>query len=337
MFTRPFSLQALWPIGFALLALSAPAAGQDDPLPSWNDGAAKAAIIDFVTRVTDETSRDFVPAPHRVAVFDYEGTLGVEQPAPAELAFEMSCVAIFELEHPEWRSTQPFKAALETDLGFLAEGGEQSFAEIAKATHAGWSMDDYEMTLSSWVSATNHERFSKPYTKLVYQPMLELLAYLRDNGFQNYIVSGHSRDFMRPWVERVFGVGPESVVGSSMETTYEVEDGQATLTRLPTFNFIGGSGSRPAGFYEQVGRRPIAAFGNADTDIEMLQWTTMGLGPRLGMLVHHTDAEREFAYDRTAGFGRLDKALDAADASRWIIIDMKADWDVIFPFENHRL
>jgi hypothetical protein len=246
----------------------------------------------------------------------------------------MACIGIVGPDHPEWNSTQPFKAAIEKDAMFLAEAGEKGLAEILVATHAGWSTDDYETTLSTWIATTRDERFMRPYTELVYQPMLEVLSYFEENGFENYIVSGNSRDFMAPWVETVYGVPADHLIGSSIKTKFEILNGRPTLTRIPQINSIDDGAGRPAGIYEQIGRRPIAAFGNSDGDLEMLQWTTMARGPRLGVLVHHTDAEREFAYDRGAGFGRLDHALDAAAEAGWVVIDMKSDWEVIFPFEE---
>jgi hypothetical protein len=311
-----------------------PAAPQTDPLRSWNEGPAKAAILDFVARVTTEGTRDFVLAAERIAVFDNDGTLSVEQPLPAQVAFELACVGIVGPDHPEWSSTQPFKAAVERDADFLGRLGERGFAEIMLATHVGWSTDDYETTLYGWLWTTPHERFKRPYTQLVYQPMLEVLSYFEANGFKNYIVSGNSRDFMLPWVEKVFGVSPERVIGSSIKTKFEILYGNATLTRLPEINFVDDGAGRPPGIHERIRARPIAAFGNSDGDFEMLQWTTMGVKLRLGVLVHHTDAEREYGYDRDAGFGRLDKALDAAAENKWAVVDMKSDWKVIFPFET---
>lgn len=307
---------------------------QTDPLPSWNEGPAKTAIIDFVTQVTTAGSPGFTPEAQRIAVFDNDGTLAVEQPMPAQVVFELACLSIAAPDHPEWNTTQPFKAALEKDTKFLAEGGEAGFAKIMVATHEGWSTDDYETTVSGWIASTPHPRFRKPYTRLVYQPMLEVLAYMRAAGFRTYILSGNSRDFMRPWVESVLGVPSERVIGSSIKTKFAVENGQTTLTRMPEIDFIDDKAGRPAGAYEHIGHRPIAAFGNSDGDLEILEWTTMGRGPRLGMIVHHTDAEREYAYDRTAEFGRLDKVLDAAAGSGWTVIDMNKDWKVVFPFEQ---
>lgn len=337
MFAQAQLLRSVWLAVSAMASAvlgAAPAGAQTDPLPSWNEGPAKAAIIDFVTGVTTTGSPSFTPGPERIAVFDNDGTLAVEQPMPAQVVFELACLRIAAPDHPEWNTIQPFKAALEKDTKLLAEGGETGFAKIMIATHEGWSTDDYETTVSSWIASTPHPRFKKPYSRLVYQPMLEVLAYMQANGFRTYILSGNSRDFMRPWVESVFGVPAERVIGSSIKTRFAIENGQTTLTRVPEIDFLDDRAGRPAGAYEHIGHRPIAAFGNSDGDLEILEWTTMSRRPHLGMIVHHTDAEREYAYDRSAGFGRLDKALDAAAGSGWTVIDMKKDWSVIFPFEK---
>jgi phosphoserine phosphatase len=330
---RGFAYSTRLAIAAVFLAV-VPAAAQNDPLPSWNDGKAKAAIINFVTRVTTEGSSSFVPPSERVAVFDNDGTLAVEQPVPAQVAFELACINIAGPAHPEWNMTQPFKAALAKDTAFLAQAGEKGFAKIMAATHAGWTTDDYETTLAGWLATTRHERFRRPYTDLVYQPMLELLAYLRANGFDNYIVSGNSRDFVRPWAAKVYGIAPDHVIGSSIKTKFEIINDRPTLTRVPEIDFIDEREGRPAGIHEQTGRRPIAVFGNSDADLQTLQWTTMAPGPHLGVVVHHTDAEREYAYDRDAGFGRLEKVLDAAAENGWAVVDMKNDWKTIFAFEK---
>jgi hypothetical protein len=304
-----------------------------DPLPSWNDSASKRAILEFVGKVATEGSPDFVPGPERIAVFDNDGTLLVEQPVPAQVAFELACVDIVADDHPDWAATQPFKAAIEKDLESLASGGEKSFSQIMVATHAGWTVDDYDFTLTGWLRTTSHVRFKKPYTRLTYKPMLELLGYMRDNGFQIYIVSGNTADFMRPWVEEVYGVPRDRVIGSSIRTTVEMRNGKPVRVRVPEIDFVGEGADRTAGIRERIGRRPIAVFGNSDSDLEMLLWTTAASGARLGAIVHHTDAAREYFYDRDADFGRLDTALDAAADNGWVVIDMKEDWKVVFPFE----
>ena len=306
-----------------------------DPLPSWNDGATKQAIVNFVTAVTREGSPDFVPVPQRIATFDNDGTLWVEQPFPVQLFFALDRVKAMAPLHPEWKDKQPFKAVLEGDMKTLAESGERGLVEIVMVTHAGMTADEFSKIVTDWLATARHPRFKRPYTELVYQPMLELLAYLRANGFKTFIVSGGGIEFMRPWMEKVYGIPPEQVVGSSIKTRFEMREGRPELFRLPEINFVDDKAGKPVGINEFIGRRPIAAFGNSDGDLEMLQWTTMaGGGRRFGLIVHHTDAEREYAYDRSASLGRLDKALDAAAVNRWTMVDMKKDWKVIFPFER---
>ncbi|MDX1127834.1 HAD family hydrolase [Sinorhizobium medicae] len=312
---------------FAVSALA-----QTDPLPSWNDTAPKAAIVSFVEKVTKEGSPDFVPESERIAVFDNDGTLWVEHPMYVQLAFALDRVKAEAASHPEWKDKQPFKAVLEGDMKTLAAGGEKSLVELIMETHADMTSDEFQKIVSEWIATARDPKFKKSYTELVYQPMLELLDYLRANGFKTFIVSGGGIEFMRPWTEQVYGVPPEQVVGSSIKTQFEMRDGEPTLFRLPQVNFIDDKAGKPVAINEQIGRRPIAAFGNSDGDLQMLQWTTMtGGSVRFGMLIHHTDAEREYAYDRKSEFGRLDKALDAAAINKWAVVDMKADWKEIFP------
>ena len=305
-----------------------------DPLPSWNDGATKQAIVEFVARVTRQGGPDFVPPAERIATFDNDGTLWAEHPMYVQLAFALDRVKAMAPQHPEWKDKQPFKAALEGDMKTLAESGEHGMVELVMATHAGMTTEEFEKIVTDWLATARHPRFKRPYTELVYQPMLELLAYLRANGFKTFIVSGGGIEFMRPWTEKVYGIPPEQVVGSSIKTKFEMRDGRPTLFRLPEVNFVDDKAGKPVGINEHIGRRPIAAFGNSDGDLEMLQWTTMTGGVRFGLIVHHTDAEREYAYDRNTSFGRLDKALDAAALNKWTVVDMKRDWKVIFPFEK---
>ncbi|AXA44646.1 HAD family hydrolase [Rhizobium leguminosarum] len=315
----------------AALLFVEPALSQADPLPSWNDTAPKAAIVGFVEKVSKEGSSDFVPEPERIAVFDNDGTLWVEHPMYVQLAFALDRVKALAPQHPDWATTQPFQAVLEGDMKALAAGGEKGLMEIMAATHAGMTSDEFHKIVSDWLATARDPRFKRPYTALVYQPMVELLAYLRANGFKTFIVSGGGIEFMRPWAEKIYGVPPEQVVGSSIKTEFKMQDDMPTLRRLPEVNFIDDKAGKPVGINEQIGRRPIAAFGNSDGDLEMLQWTTMAGAPaRLGMLVHHTDEEREYAYDRNTEFGRLDKALDAAAITGWTVIDMKNDWKQIF-------
>ncbi|WP_244919985.1 HAD family hydrolase [Rhizobium grahamii] len=315
----------------AILLFVTAAQAQSDPLPSWNDTAPKASIIAFVEKVTKEGSPEFVSEPQRIAVFDNDGTLWVEHPMYTQLAFALDRVKALAPQHPEWRTKQPFKAAIEGDMETLAASGDKGLLELLMATHAGMTVDDFQKVVTDWLSTARDPRFNRPYTELAYRPMVELLAYLRANGFKTFIASGGGIEFMRPWTEKVYGVPPEQVVGSSIKTEFRMQDDMPTLFRLPDVNFIDDKAGKPVGINQQIGRRPIAAFGNSDGDLEMLQWTTMAGAPaRLGMLVHHTDAEREYAYDRNTEFGRLDKALDAAAITGWTVIDMKADWKTIF-------
>ena len=314
------------------ISASAQTAASGDMLPSWNEGATKQAILNFVAAVTREGSADFVPPAERIATFDNDGTLWVEHPMYTQLAFGLDRVKALAALHPEWKNTQPFKAALEGDMKTLAESGEHGMAELVMATHAGMTTEEFQKIVIDWFATARHPRFKRPYTELSYQPMIELLGYLRANGFKTFIVSGGGIEFMRPWTERVYGVPPEQVVGSSIKTQFQMRDGKPELFRLPELNFIDDKAGKPVGINEFIGRRPIAAFGNSDGDLEMLQWTTIPGGARLGLLVHHTDAVREYAYDRDTPFGRLDKALDAAAINKWVVADMKDDWNRIFAF-----
>ena len=323
----------------ALSGLALPVAAQaqaplsGDPLPSWNDGATKQAIQSFVVAVTREDSPDFVLPADRIATFDNDGTLWVEHPMYTQLAFALDRVKTMAALHPEWKDTQPFKAVLEGDMKTLAEAGDRALAELVMATHAGMTTDEFQKIVTDWLASARDPKFKRPYTELVYQPMIELLAYLRANGFKTFIVSGGGVEFMRPWAERVYGVPPEQVIGSSIKTKFQMRDGRPELFRLAELNFVDDKSDKPVGINEYIGRRPIAAFGNSDGDLEMLQWTTMAGGRRFGLIVHHTDAEREYAYDRNTSFGRLDTALDAAALNKWTVVDMKNDWKRIFAFQ----
>jgi haloacid dehalogenase-like hydrolase len=313
---------------------TAQAQAQRDPLPSWNDGATKAAIVDFVGRVTTQNGPYFVPPAERIATFDNDGTLWIEQPMYVQLAFVLDRVKTMAPMHPEWKDKQPFAAVLDGDLKAVADSGEKGVAELVAVTHAGMTTAEFEKIVADWLATARDRRFKRPYTELVYQPMLELLAYLRANDFKTFIVSGGGIEFMRPWTDRIYGVPPEQVVGSSIKTRFEMRDSTPILFRLPEINFIDDEAGKPIGINEHIGRRPIAAFGNSDGDLEMLQWATLGAsGARFGLIVHHTDAEREYAYDRHSHFGKLDVALDAAAVNRWTVVDMKNDWKRIFPFD----
>ena len=321
-------------IGIALLVLHAQGAAAADPLPSWNDGASKRAITEFVAGVTGEGSKTYVPPPARIAVFDNDGTLWSEQPAYFQLLFALDRVKALAPKHPEWKTEQPFRAALEGDMEALAASGVKGIVELVMATHAGNTTDEFQRIVREWVTTARHPRFQRPYTDLVYQPMLELLSYLRANGFKTFIVSGGGIEFMRPWTEEVYGIPPEQVVGSSIRTKFEMRDGGPVIVRLPEVDFIDDKAGKPVGIHKFIGRRPLAAFGNSDGDLQMLQWTAAGDGPRFCLLVRHTDAQREWAYDRTSHVGRLDKALDEAKAGGWTVVDMKKDWKRVFPFEK---
>jgi phosphoglycolate phosphatase-like HAD superfamily hydrolase len=310
------------------------ALAQSDPLPSWNDGAVKKSIVDFVARVTTPGA-DFVPAEQRIATFDNDGTLWCEQPVYFQVAFAFDEIKRLALQHPEWKKQQPFAAVLDNDIQALDAAGEKSLLQIIMATHAGISTDDFEKIVLDWLAMARHPRFKRPYTDLVYKPMQELLAYLRGNGFKTYIVSGGGIDFMRPWTEKIYGIPPEQVVGSSGVTKFAIgPDGKPVLMKLPRIEFVDDGPGKPVGINRFIGRRPVFAFGNSDGDQQMLEWTAAGAGARFMGLVHHTDAEREYAYDRQSHVGKLDKALDEANAKRWTVVDMKRDWNKVFAFEQ---
>jgi phosphoglycolate phosphatase-like HAD superfamily hydrolase len=280
--------------------------------------------------------KDYVPPSERIAVFDNDGTLWVEQPAYTQLAFAMERVKSLAPQHPEWKEKQPFKAALEGDLKSLAGSGEHGLIEIVMATHAGMTTGEFEGTVSEWIAKAQHPKFKRPYTDLAYRPMLELLEYLRANGFKTFIVSGGGVEFMRPWTESVYGIPPEQVVGSTIVTKYEVKDGKPVLVRLPQIDFVDDKDGKPVGIHKFIGRCPILAFGNSDGDFQMLEWTTDCGGPSLCALVHHDDPEREFAYDRQSHFGKLDKGLDEAPKRGWLLVSMKADWKKVFEKQPDR-
>ena len=323
-------------LAFVLLTLgmlSTAAAAERDPLPSWNEGTAKRSIIEFVNRVTQPGSPDFVDPEQRIATFDNDGTLWSEQPMYFQLFFAIDRVKALAPKNPAWKTQQPFKAVLENDMKMLASSGEKGLLELIMATHAGMTTTEFEQTVKDWLAAAKHPRFKRPYTDLVFQPMIEVLDYLRASGFKIFIVSGGGIEFMRPWTERVYGIPPEQVVGSSIKTKFEMRNGHPVLIRLPEINFIDDKAGKPVGINQHIGRRPIAAFGNSDGDLQMLQWTAAGKGARFMLIVHHTDAEREWAYDRRSNIGKLDKALDEALSSGWTVVDMKQDWKVIYPFQ----
>jgi phosphoglycolate phosphatase-like HAD superfamily hydrolase len=318
-----------------MAALTGVAVAQTDPLQSWNDGATKKAIVDFVARVTTQGSTEFVPVAERVATFDNDGTLWCEQPMYFQLAFAMDRVRALAPKHPEWKGKEPFKALLDGDMKAVAAAGEKGLLAFIAASHTGMTVEEFHRIVLDWLDSARHPRFKRPYTSLVYQPMLELLAYLRANGFKTFIVSGGGIEFMRPWVDKAYGIPPEQVVGSSGVTRFELgADGKPALMKLAQVEFIDDGPGKPVGINRFIGRRPIFAFVNSDGDQQMLQWTAAGSGARFMGLVHHTDAEREWAYDRKSHIGRLDKAWDEATQRGWTVASMKTDWNTIYPFEK---
>lgn len=308
---------------------------QTDPLPSWNDGPNKRAIVSFVTSVTRAGGPDFVPPSQRIATFDNDGTLWSEQPIYFQFAFALDRVKALAPNHPEWKTTQPFKAVLDGDMKTLIASGEKGLVELILTTHTGMTTDEFTRTVSDWLITAQHPTRKSFYTDLVFQPMLELLAYLRQNGFKTFIVSGGTVEFMRAFAEKVYGVPPEQVVGTSFVTKYQMgSSGVPVLMREPKIEFIDDGPGKPVAIQKFIGRRPILAFGNSDGDQQMLQWTAAGTGVKLMGLVHHTDAEREWAYDRESHIGKLARALDEAQMRKWVVVDMKQDWKVIYPISK---
>jgi hypothetical protein len=304
-----------------------------DPLPSWNDGAAKQSIITFVEKVTKEGSPDFVPVPQRIATFDNDGTLWCEKPVPVQFFFMVDRVKAMTPQHPEWATTEPFASLLKGDMKGALAGGEHGLVEMLIATHTGMTTDEFDKIVKDWIATAMHPNYQRPFTGCIYQPMLEVLTYLRANGFKTFIVSGGGIEFMRPWAEKTYGIPPEQVIGSSAKVKFELRDGKPVLVKLPEVNFNDDKEDKPVGINQHIGRRPIAAFGNSDGDLQMLQWTGAGNGPRFCLYVHHDDDAREYAYDRADGLAKLDKGLDEAKAKGWTVVSMKDDWKQVFPFE----
>jgi phosphoglycolate phosphatase-like HAD superfamily hydrolase len=328
-----------WLLAWALACLFVACAhltpAPPDPLPSWNAGSAKAAIVDFVRRVTTPGGAEFVPPAARIAVFDNDGTLWSEQPIYFQFAFALDRVRALAPQHPEWKTRQPFKAVLDGDLRALAASGDKGLVELLIATHTGMTTEAFAKIVADWLATARHPRFHRPYTDLVYQPMLELLDHLRASGFKTYIVSGGTVEFMRVWTERTYGIPPEQVIGTTFVTQFHTsKDGTPALMRQPRIEFLDDGPGKPVAINKFIGRRPVLAFGNSDGDQQMLQWTAAGGGRRLAGLVHHTDGEREWAYDRQSPVGRLDKALSEALAKAWVVVDMQRDWKVIYPFQR---
>lgn len=302
-----------------------------DPLPSWNDGISKQAIIDFVKAISDERSTRYVPPEKRIAVFDNDGTLWAEQPMYFQAFFMFDRIRALEDGHPEWEDKEPFASVLKGDFRTALAGGEQGLLEMAMATHAGMTSDEFSTIVEEWLRTAVHPQTGRPFTEMVYQPMLELLSYLRSHDIKTYIVSGGGVEFMRAFSEQLYDVPPEQVIGSSIAARYELRNGVPSIVRRPELHFIDDKAGKPVAIHRQIGRRPLMAFGNSDGDFEMLEWTTSGPGSRFGLLVHHTDAVREWAYDRASHIGRLDRALEEARSRGWIVVDIKSDWRQIFP------
>jgi phosphoserine phosphatase len=302
-----------------------------DPLASWNEGPAKQAILEFVAAVTDENGKDYVEPSERIAVFDHDGTLWVESPMYTQILFGFDRAKKLAPQHPEWKTTQPFKALLEGDMKTVAASGMKGVMEILMATHSGMTAEEFEAEASAWLATAKHPKFDRLYSRCIYQPQLDLLAYLRAQGFKTFIVSGGGIQFMRPISEANYGIPPENVIGSSVVSEFQMKDGKPVVVRMPKIDFNNDKAGKPVGIYEHIGQRPLLAFGNSDSDMQMIQYTKAGDGLRMGLFVHHTDAEREYAYDRKSHVGTLDKALDQADANDWIIVSMKDDWKQIFP------
>lgn len=323
---------ALLPI--CLMSFVSVVRAADDPLPSWNEGPAKAAMTSFVARVTSEGSPDFVKPNERIAVFDNDGTLWCEQPAYFQLLFAFDRIKALAETHPEWKNQEPYKSVLAGDLKGLAASGQKGLLEILAATHSGMTSDEFSVVVKEWIKSSRHPKYDRPYTQCIYQPMLELLTTLRAHGFKTFIVSGGGVEFMRAWTEEIYGIPPEQVVGSSGVVKFEMRDGKPSLIKESKIEFIDDGPGKPVGINRFIGRRPILAFGNSDGDLQMLQYTTAGPGTRLGLIVHHTDGQREVAYDRESHIGKLDQALDEAPKAGWVVVDMKKDWKKVFAFEK---
>jgi phosphoserine phosphatase len=311
-----------------VLALGANAA---DPLPSWNSGKTKQSLTTFVEKTTKPGSPDFVPVAERIAVFDNDGTLWAEQPVYFQAFFVIDEIKKMAPQHPEWKTKEPYASVLKGDLKGIMASGEHGLLELVMATHAGMTTEEFEKSVNNWLATARNPKTGRLLTQMVYQPMLELLSYLRANGYKTFIVSGGGIEFMRPWTERVYGIPPEQVVGSSGGLKFELRDGKPVMVKLPTLVLNDDKDGKPVGIQRHIGRRPVMAFGNSDGDLQMLQWTTAGAGPRFALYVHHTDEVREFAYDRKSSMGRLDKGLDEAAAKGWTVMDMKSDWNTIYP------
>lgn len=328
---NPFTVAAAaW---VCALAWAGVAGAQAPTLPSWSDGEAKSRIVEFVHAVTAAGGKDFVAPGDRIAVFDNDGTLWAEQPLYFQFVFMLDQVKAAAPKHPEWKDNAAFKALMAQDKAALEKMGMKPVLELLAVANSGMTVADYDATIRNWLATAKHPKYQRPYTDLTYAPMRELLDYLRANGFRTFIVSGGSVEFMRPWAEKAYGIPPEQVVGSQMEVKFDMKDGKPVLTREAKIAFVDDGPGKPVGIYRHIGKRPILAFGNSDGDLQMLQVTTAGDGRRLGLIVHHDDAVREYAYDRQSHIGKLDKALDAAAPNHWIVVSMKSDWKKVFAFQ----
>lgn len=306
---------------------------ESDPLSSWNEGSTKQQIIDFVTTTTSTGSLDFIPEADRIAVFDNDGTLWSEQPMYFQLAYAIDYIKKEAPNHPDWKSKEPFKSVVYGDLEAVMKGGEKALVEMIMVSHAGMTTTEFEKSVKDWLETAKHPNSGKSFDKMLYQPMLELLDYLRANGYKTFIVSGGGIDFLRVFAEKVYGIPPHQVIGSSIKAKYDLVDGQPTITKIPEINFIDDKEGKPVAIHQHIGKRPVFAAGNSDGDYAMLEYTSKGEGPRFGMIIHHTDSLREYAYDRNSPIGRLEKGLDNAEKFNWSVVDMEKDWKVIFPFD----
>lgn len=318
-------------ISIVVLLVGLAAATAAEPLPSWNEGETKSAIIEFVKKTTTEGSDDFVPVAERIATFDNDGCLWAEQPLYFQLIYAIDRVKAMADEHPEWQEAEPFASVLKGDMDGVVASGKAGLMQLIAASHAGMTSEEFAEAVAEWLKTEKHPKTGKPYNKMIYQPMLELLEYLRANDYKTFIVSGGGIDFMRVFAEETYGIPPEQVIGSSLKAAYEVHDDGPVIRKLPELNFIDDKAGKPVGIHQHIGRRPILAAGNSDGDFQMLEWTTSGDGPRMGILVHHTDAEREWAYDRDSHIGKLDRGLEEGPERGWLIVDMKTTWKQIYP------
>lgn len=314
-----------------LFFLSSITPASDQVLSSWNNVKSKQAIITFVEKISDKSNAAYIQPSERIAVFDNDGTLWTEQPVYFQLFFAIDRVKALAPQHPEWKTQEPFKSILEGNVKAALSGGKKAILELIMATHAGNTTDEFSQIVKNWLATAKHPKTGKPYTQMVYQPMLELLGYLRENGFKTYITSGGGIEFMRPWTEEIYGIPPEQVIGSSLKTQFKIKEGKPVLVRLPELNFIDDKEGKPVAINQHIGRHPIAAFGNSDGDLQMLQWTCLENADNFCLYVHHTDEQREWAYDRKSHIGKLDKGLDEAKKQGWTVVDMKNDWRVIYP------